>query len=151
MKKGFFYLLPLAAGLALAGCKKDSTDNPAPAPSKTDMLTAKTWRLTDVKAAGQTILNSGLFPDCFKDDLYKFNANKSLTFDQSTLKCDPTAAATRNGSWELTTNETKLKITDPDGDVEEGTITTLTSTSLVLSEPNYAGTGVAGELTYTAQ
>jgi hypothetical protein len=150
MKTLSTFIIATTLGLAVVGCKKDSTDTPAPAATKTAMLTAKSWRVTDVKISGISVFNSPLVDACYKDDVYKFNANKSLTFDQSTLKCDPTAPATRNGTWDLTTNETKLKITDPDGDSEEGTIATLTSTSLVVTSPDYAGTGIAAELTYTA-
>lgn len=142
----------MAIGLvSLSSCKKDSASTPTPTPTKTDLLTAKSWKVTELKVAGQSVFNSALVQDCDKDDLTKFNVNKSATFDEGTTKCDATSPQTRTGSWDLTTNETKLKVTDPDGDVVEGTINTLTSTTLIVTDPDVYGSGVAGEITYTAQ
>lgn len=150
MKTFVTYFLAAATGLAsLSSCKK--SDSTTPAPSKTDLLTAKIWKVTDLKVAGQSIFNTVLVQDCDKDDLTKFNANKSATFDEGATKCDPTLPQSRMGSWDLTTNDTKLKVTDPNGDVIEGTINTLTSTTLIVTDPNVYGTGSAGEITYTAQ
>ena len=146
------YLLAVAVGLtALSSCKKDDTTSPTPAATKTDLLTAKSWKMTELKVAGQSIFNTALVEDCDKDDLLKFNTNKSATFSEGTLKCDPSAPQSRTGSWDLTTNETKLKVTDPDGEVVEGTINTLTSSTLTVTDPNVYGSGMAGEITYTAQ
>jgi hypothetical protein len=150
MKAFSTYLFLAAAGLAsLNSCKKDDTTTPAP--SKTELLTAKSWKVTDVKVSGQSIYGTALFPACTKDDLVKFSTNKVVTFDEGTLKCDPTSPQSRPGSWEFTTNETKLKVTDPDGDTSEATITTLNSTTLIATDPNGFGPGTAAELTYTAQ
>lgn len=150
MKKHVTYLVVAAVGLAsLGSCKKEEATTPTL--SKTDLLTAKNWKVTDLKVAGQSVFNTALVQDCDKDDLTKFNSNKSATFDEGTLKCDPTSPQSRTGSWDLTTNETKLKVTDPDGDVVEGTINTLNSTTLIVTDPNVYGSGAAGEITYTAQ
>lgn len=151
MKNFSTYFCMVAVSLAcLSSCKKDDTTAPAPA-SKTDLLTAKSWKMTDVKVAGQTIYNTPFFQTCAKDDLLKFNTNKVATFDEGAVKCDATSPQSRSGSWDLTTNETKLKVTDPDGDTVEGTIGTLTSTTLTMTDPDGFGPGVAAEVTYTAQ
>jgi hypothetical protein len=149
MKNLSTYALIVAMAAVTASCKKDSED--APAPTKSELLTAKNWRLTDVKLAGTPIYNSGLFDNCLKDNLYKFNLNKALTIDEGATKCDPTDPQTQTGSWDFTTNETRLKITDSFGDSQEGEIATLSSTSLVLRDPNYQGSGQVAELIYTAQ
>ena len=153
MKTLSIYLLTAAMGLsALSSCKKDSTGTPTPAAStKTDLLTAKNWKTTDIKVNGQSIFNSPLVDNCDKDDLTKFNTNKSATFDEGTLKCNTASPQSSNGSWDFTTGETKLKVTDPDGMVSEGTIGTLNNTTLILTDPNYGGLGFAAELTFTAQ
>jgi hypothetical protein len=149
MKKFSTYLLVTVVGLAsLSSCKKD--DATTPAPSKTDLLTAKSWKVTDVKVSGQSIYNTPLFQACDKDNLVKFNPNKTATFDEGATKCDPTSVQSRPGSWDLTSNETKLKVTDPDGDTVEGTIGTLTSTTLTVTDPNGFAPGTPAELTYTA-
>ncbi len=149
MKRHANYLLAAALTMTeLASCKKEAT---TPAPSKTDLLLAKTWQVTDIKVAGQSVFNPPFVDACDKDDLTKFNANKSVTFDEGSLKCDPTAAQTQTGSWDFTTNETKLKITDSSGAIVEGTIGTLNSTTLILTDPDIFGSGRAAEVTYTAQ
>jgi hypothetical protein len=149
MKNFSTYLLVTVVGLAsLSSCKKE--DATTPAPSKTDLLTAKSWKVTDVKVAGQSIYNTPLFQACDKDNLVKFNPNKTATFDEGATKCDPASVQSRPGSWDLTSNETKLKVTDPDGDTVEGTIGTLTSTTLTVTDPNGFAPGTPAELTYTA-
>ena len=153
MKTLSTYLLTAALGLSvLSGCKKDS-DNAA-APSKTSQLTAKSWRPTDIKVSGQSIFVAPFFNACDKDDFITFNADKSAIYDEGTLKCDASSPQTARGSWEFTTNETKLKLTDPSGTIIEGTIVTLTSTALVMNaNVDVLGTGTTSpvELTFTAQ
>ncbi len=150
MKATSSLLLVAALGLSvLGGCKKD--DNSTPAPSKTDLLTAKKWQATDIKIGGQSIYNTPLVSACDKDDLTKFNTDKSVTFEDGSLKCDPTAPQSTTGKWEFTSSESKLKITDSSGDVSEGTINTLNSTTLIVSEPDFMGTGQTAEVTFTAR
>jgi hypothetical protein len=153
MNKFSTYLLATVVGLAsLNSCKKDDATTPTPALSKTDMLTAKSWKITDVKVSGVSVYNSILFESCSKDDLTKLSAAKVATFDEGSTKCDPSSAQSRTGSWELTTNDTKLKLIDPNGDYSlDGTIGTFTSTTLTVTDPNYFGTGSGAEVTYTAQ
>jgi hypothetical protein len=83
--------------------------------------------------------------------LTKFNANKSVTFDQGKVKCNESSPQSRTGSWEFTANETKLKVTDSDGSVLEEIISTLNTTTMIVTDPDFAGPGVAAEVTYTAQ
>lgn len=148
-EKVSLYLAVAAMASLTLSCKKDSdTATPAPA-TKTALLTAKSWKVTDLKIGGVSLFSS--LPSCTKDDLIKFNTNKTAVFDEGATKCSSSDPQTANGSWDFTTNETKLKITDPDGTVIEGTIGTLNSTTLIFSDPNYLGSGQAAEATYTAQ
>ena len=154
MKTLSAYLFTAVLGLSvLSGCKKDSEDADT-APSKTSQLTAKSWRPTDIKVSGQSVFIAPFFNACDKDDFIKFNPDKSAIYDEGVLKCDATKPQTSKGSWELTTNETKLKLTDPRGDVTEGTIVTLNSTTLILNASvDILGTGTPTpvELSFTAQ
>lgn len=151
MKKASLYLAMAAMASLTLSCKKDSdTATPAPA-TKTDLLTAKNWKMTDLKVGGVSIFNSGFIDACDKDNLIKFNTNKTAVFDEGPVKCVSTDPQTRNGSWDFTTSETKLKVTDPDGVVAEGTIGTLNSTTLIVSDPNFSGSNQSAEVTYTAQ
>jgi hypothetical protein len=150
MKKFSTYLVLAVLGLAAVGCSDDSDDTAAP--SKTSLLTAKSWQLTDVKANGQSIFMAPLFDTCDKDDFITFKADKSAVYDEGADKCDPAANQTSTGSWEFTNNESKLKMTSPDGEVLEGTINTLTSTKLVVSgTQEILGVPVPAELTFTAK
>jgi len=159
MKKfAYLALSGTALLLTLAACNKDKDSDPTPALPKTDLLTAKNWKLTDIRIAGASVYSPSFFEACSMDDLYKFNTNKLATFDEGALNCDPTSPQSGTGSWEFTTNETKLKITNPDGDVAEGAISTLTSNTLILSDVT-GSTKITGsidgdgkfDMTYTAQ
>jgi len=150
MKKFSTYLVLATLGLAAVGCSDKKDDA---APTKTALLTAKTWRNTDVKVSGLSVY-AILIDACQKDDLLKFNADKTLTYNNGTVKCDSSEPATQTGSWALLTNDTQLTITDPDGDATTGTITSLTSTSLVVTaneDLTGSGTPLPVELTFTAQ
>jgi len=149
MKKQLFHLLTVAFVLTnLTSCQKD---DPKPASSKTGLLTAKAWKETDFKVDGKSAFDT-VVKACDKDDLLKFNTDKSITFNEGALRCDPASPQTSMGSWDFTTSETVLKITDSDGKVLEGVIGTLTDTTLIITVPNLlSGTGTAVEVTYTAQ
>jgi hypothetical protein len=152
MKNLSTYLALAFIGLAsLNSCKKDETTSLTRAATKTDVLTAKRWKVTNVKLADRSIFNTILVDSCYKDDLTKFNANKSVTFDQGKVKCNESSPQSRTGSWEFTANETKLKVTDSDGSVLEEIISTLNTTTMIVTDPDFAGPGVAAEVTYTAQ
>ncbi|MDO7885897.1 lipocalin family protein [Hymenobacter cheonanensis] len=111
-------LLFLAA-LALGSCKKNDDNSPSSA-SKTDLLTAKSWRIS--AQTYSVAVNSGTptvsdeyasSPACERDNFLKFNTNKSLTADEGATKCSPSDPQTQSGSWDLTTNDTKLTLADP--------------------------------------
>jgi hypothetical protein len=146
------YLALVTIGLAgLTNCKKDDPFLPHRAATKTDVLTAKSWKVTDIKIADKSIFRTALVDSCAKDDLTKFNANKSVTFNEGAFKCEESSPQSRTGAWEFTTDETKLKVTDSDGSVLEAAIRTLNTTTLTITDPDFAGPGVAAEVTYTAQ
>ena len=148
MKKFSTYLVLAVLGVAAVGCSDDSDDNTA-APSKTSMLTAKTWRISDSKISGVSIFS--LLDDCDKDDDLKFNASKTLTYTANT-KCDPSEPTTQSGTWELLSNDTQLRFTDPDGTLRTVTVTTLNSTTLTVSgTEDFGGQQVPAELTFTAR
>ncbi|GAB3638944.1 hypothetical protein GCM10027422_45350 [Hymenobacter arcticus] len=116
MKKLAFLLL---AALALGSCKKNNDNSPA-TPSKTDLLTAKNWRISAqtysvaINAGAPTVSNEyASSAACERDNFLKFNTNKSLTADEGATKCSSSDPQTQSGSWDLTTNDTKLTLADP--------------------------------------
>jgi hypothetical protein len=109
VKKPFFLFL---AALALGSCKKN--DNSPASPTKTDLLTAKNWRVSAVTHT--TIVNGQLvvtdayaaYPACDRDDFYKFNLNNLVVRDQGSFKCDASASQTLAGPWSFSDDQTQL-------------------------------------------
>lgn len=132
--------LLLLAALALGSCKKNDETAPTPAaPSKTDLLTAKNWRVTADKTtttvgttASTTTDEYAISRACERDNFIKFNTNKTASFDEGATKCDTSDPQTQSGSWDFNSDGTKLIITDPTSgsialqqDILELTATTL--------------------------
>ena len=122
-------VLALAALTTIQSCKKDEDDDKAtPSVSKESLLTSDGWVQKSAELAGVDVY--ALIPDCEKDNIIYFNADKTGTKDEGALKCDDADPQSSDiGTWELM--DGKLVTTD-DGDVQELTIVTLTSTELVL-------------------
>jgi hypothetical protein len=117
MKKLSFLLL---AAVALGGCKKNDSTSPSPTASRTDMLTAKNWRISaqtySVAINNGTPTVSDEYANetaCERDNFIKFNTNKSLIADEGATKCSSSDPQTQSGTWDLTTNDTKLTLADP--------------------------------------
>lgn len=116
----------------LSGCKK-SDDSPATTTSRTDLLTAKSWRLTTttVTANGLPIPSSTVIPDCSTDDTFKFNTDKTLVQDAGAIRCNTSDPQTQAGTWSLNSDQSKLTLAIPnsplngEGDVKELTANTL--------------------------
>jgi len=147
MKKLSFLLL---AAAAFGGCKKDdATTTPTPVVTKTDLLTAKSWKITaqtlTITTNGTTISDNTL-DACDKDDAYKFNTDKSLVVDAGTNKCLTSDPQKETGTWAFpSSDETKLRITLPNEAINgDLTIKELTATTLHLY-----GTQTTNNVTYT--
>ncbi|UOQ73629.1 hypothetical protein [Hymenobacter cellulosilyticus] len=110
----------LALACAFTGCKKDNEDTPAPAQSKTDMLTSKRWRvIADVSTEtinGKTTSYDEFadYEACEKDNFTKFSPDKTLKVDEGTLKCDPSADQQSSGTWDFNSDQSKLLLASPD-------------------------------------
>jgi len=116
MKKLSFFALSLTLFTGVVSCSKDN-EEPTPATkTKTELLTAKNWRLT---AEQMTMVSGGKtttedhFKDyeaCEKDDFYKFNPDKSLIADQGATKCSSSAnePQSEKGTWDFNSDQTKL-------------------------------------------
>ena len=156
-------LLFLAA-LALGSCKKNDDNAPAtPTSSKTDLLTAKNWRITADKTTNTVGTYSTVdddyatSPACERDNFLKFNTNKKATYDEGATKCDSSDPQTASAAWDINSDGTKLTLTDPSGTglVEQKDILELTATTLRLRiTSSYTAGGItatsSSETTYTA-
>ncbi len=125
-----------------SACKKDKDD---PQPSKTQMLTAKNWKLTSVTMNGAD--QYGSIPACTKDDLAKYNTDNTVTYDEGATKCDPDDPQTETAVWAFDNNETQLIEDGQTYDIKE-----LSSNTLKLSmTEDFMGQNVELVSTYTAQ
>jgi hypothetical protein len=119
-----FLLLVLIT--TFASCKKDN--DPAP-PTKTELLTAKPWKLTAFSvspALPDSIFiedGTGSFSDilgfysskgvgCFNDNQRIFTKPKSFSYNQGATKCDASGAIDyASGNWALSLDEKSLFLT----------------------------------------
>lgn len=137
MKKSLLAVLLLVICLS---CKEET-----PAPTKTELLTNKTWKWVggtispayDVFGIG-VLVGDDYFtrvPECWRDDLWIFSNDNKFTHDEGPSKCniaDPQAYI--KGIWKFETEESTIKITkDGSGEVVWN-INELTSTSLKIAE-----------------
>lgn len=148
MKKLSFLLL---GALALGSCKKSNDNSPA-SPSKTDLLTAKNWRITmaTVTLAGSPL--PGAIEKCSLDDFLKFSADKSLVHDEGATKCDPTDPQTDKGTWSMP-SDAKLTVALPSSSYPDGTfdIKELSATTMHLyMSDTQSGVTLTYDLTFTA-
>ena len=106
-------LLPVLLAVNLVSCQKDE----ATPPSKTDLLTAKNWRLAayttqfTTNGISTTTNTYASQPSCERDNFIVFKRDKSLLFDQGPIRCDPTSSQTTTFQWDWQDNETNLAYT----------------------------------------
>jgi hypothetical protein len=100
--------------LALGACKKDS--EPAPlADVRTSLLLAHNWKITaqtltfnhDGKA--DVIETYAATPACRRDDVTKFNSDKSLIYSEGATSCSPVTLP-QPGSWFFNEDQTILTL-----------------------------------------
>lgn len=127
--------------LVTACSKKDKTA------SKSELLTSGTWKLSAAEEDNDgngtyEIDNYAFFSDCFKDNYFTFQTNGILEMNEGPTKCDPADPQTETGNWQLTQNETHIKV-----DADEWILEELTNTTLRWKEV-YGG-GRSSRVTFT--
>lgn len=135
-------LLALALTIiSLGSCKKDSAPTPQPATlTATQQLTTGSWRLDQVKEAGQVTGTGANIKDQYS---LAFRSDGSYT--QKTL----TTSTNYPGTWMLMTNNTMLHLTDNKGTSNEYIVTNISAAELRYSFTNK--NGVTEERTFSAQ
>jgi hypothetical protein len=157
MKKLSFLLLSL---IALGACKKDGENTPSA--SRTDLLTAKKWRVSSLTytaiSVGKitTTDEYALEQACHRDDFYKFNTDKTLVADEGATKCSASDTQTSTQNWDFNSDQTNLLVTSS-GYMSTGSkdIVELSATTLRLREvhtyiSNGATTTETDDITFTA-
>ena len=137
-----YTLLALAlTTISLGSCKKDSPSTPQPTTvTATQQLTTGSWRLDQVKEAGQITGTGANIKDQYS---LTFRADGSYT--QKTLA----TGTTYPGTWMLMTNNTMLHLTDNKGTSTEYAVAALSATELRYSFTNK--NGATEERTFSAQ
>lgn len=135
MKKLTLMIAALAF-LTVSSCNKDEDDagTTTPTKSKTELITAKAWKMTALTVSpgitpvpgGPTITDVySLMDPCEKDDTEKYNTGGSGVSDEGATKCDPADPQTENFTWAFANNETKLVLDGDTGDILQLDGTTL--------------------------
>ena len=147
-----FFIIALAFGIY--SCKKDSTDETTTPPTKTELLTASSWKITaqTISPAIDTLgsLKTDLYAitdACTQDDLYNFNASKTYTFEEGATKCNPSANQIwDSGTWTFNTDETQISILSSEVGSTPSyfTILELTASNIKTTEPY-----IKNSVTYT--
>ncbi|GAA4052760.1 hypothetical protein GCM10022409_44590 [Hymenobacter glaciei] len=137
-----FTLLALAlTTISLGSCKKDSPAMPQPTTmTATQQLTTGSWRLDQVKEAGQVTGTGANIKD-----QYSLTFRSDGTYTQKILS----DGSTYPGTWMLMTNNTVLHLTDNKGTSTDYTVANLSATELRYSFMNK--NGATEERTFSAQ
>ncbi|MEI7581185.1 hypothetical protein [Runella sp.] len=137
MKKSLWALL---FSTLLLSCKEET-----PVPSKTDLLTGKTWKWVagsispayDIFGIG-VLVGDGYFtrvPECWRDDRWVFSTAQKFTHEEGTTRCnigDPQIYI--QGTWAFEPGETSIRIKKDGSGEFVWTVHELTSTSLLVAE-----------------
>lgn len=120
--------------LVIMACNKKNDSPVNNNPSKTEILTSGTWKLTAwiYDDDGNGSYESDFFvllPSCFTDNYYTFKNNGQVETNENTSKCDPADPQTVTTPWQFTQTETRLVM---DGD--EYIIDALTNTTLRIKD-----------------
>ncbi len=133
-------------GSVAISCKKTEDAQP----TKTDFLTAKSWKRTAYTTAPPIIVGNNSVSDVFnqlRDDcgnsiIYKFE--KSGTWTITT----PNNCTSASGTWKFANNETSLVFIYANGNTYNWAIKTLTASTLQYSpDRGLGGTTATGEAT----
>lgn len=121
MNRTLSHYFSLAVMVVMLSCSDDDDDA-----SRTDLSTARAWIATKYEIGG-TVAD---IVECSADDILDFSKDGKFTITVGALACDDDEKDLQ-GTWSLKDNDQVLSMTI-DGVTNEGTIVTLTSTTLKL-------------------
>jgi hypothetical protein len=149
MKKHFTYLIAIYTLIivAMPACDKDD-DDPQPK-TKTELITASSWKLSTATVGGMNALP--FIQDCQEDNTMVFVAGGTGTVSEGATKCNAGDPDTTPFTWNFQDSETKLFVSSVlfTGGNNTSTIVTLSETQLVLSqEVIFGGTPYTAIVTF---
>lgn len=134
--------LVLIIGFIIGSCKKGTEVKPV-LESKVELLTKSEWKYSGmlVKIPGSDVWEDAfsVYEPCSKDDKTIFRLDNTYEVNEGGTKCGTNQIVT-SGNWELTENDTKLKIVTPNGVVTYGLLE-LSTTQLDLLDSFSSSSG----------
>jgi len=152
MRINKFLFVALAASLSLQSCKKDEEKKE---PTKTDHLQNGKWKLASANAAGGVFDLMTSLKDCQKDNLYTFNADKTITVDEGATKCSSSASqSVTEGNWALLKGDAQMsisgeRITAGFGNLTGDVITIDAKTLQIKKDTTVSGFATTAIVTFT--
>jgi hypothetical protein len=128
--KNLIFMGAICTSVVFTSCKKDDDDKKEETPVSVEG-TWKTTALTMTSSLGGADSTEDIYAAmdaCEKDDLLRFNADKTVTELSGPTKCDPSDPASEpGGNWSMSSDNKKLTTTDG-----VYTVLTLNATTLKL-------------------
>lgn len=136
MKKLFNLFIPgiFLIAVLVSSCQKDN-NTPAPAKTKTELITTGTWKFSAATVGGSDA--SAFLQTCQKDNIMTFvAAGNTGTIDEGATKCNSADPQTNTFTWSFTSGETILNISATlfTGGSSTFTLVSLSATQLVVSQ-----------------
>lgn len=114
----------ICTAAVFTSCKKDDDDKKEETPASVE----GTWKTTALTMSDSTATQDlyATMDACEKDDLLRFNADKTVTELPGATKCDPSEPDSESGgAWSMSSDNKKLTTTDGVYDVLTLDATTL--------------------------
>ncbi|MBP6456263.1 MAG: hypothetical protein KA275_05980 [Chitinophagaceae bacterium] len=140
--------------LSIASCKKDkTTTTTTTAKTKTQLLTQKSWKLTNVRYK----IDNGAWVDayatvqsCAKDNILNYLTTSAYNVDEGATKCNTTDPQTLiSGTWAFQNSETQLALTNTTFGTQVQSLLTLDENTLKSTETGSIGGGSTQTNEYT--
>lgn len=134
----------LIATLSLFIISCDKNDTPAPAKTKTELLTTGTWKFSSATANGTDISNQNPpFEPCKKDNILSFTASGNGNINEGATKCNVADPSDTPFTWNWLNSETTLHISTIlfTGGSSDFTLESVSATQLVVTQGYTPGAG----------
>ena len=134
MKKHFTYLIAIYTLIMVAMPACDKDDDDPPAKTKTELITASSWKFSAATVGGSDV--SAFLQTCQKNNTMLFVTGGTGTVDEGATKCNAGDPQTTSFTWNFQDSETKLYVSSVlfTGGSNTSTLVTLNETTLVLSQ-----------------